>query len=683
MPKKKHIAARPKQPTAGTASRTARAKESRPRPRARSRPELTAPTERFLRTLQGSARDLDNLLSSVGIALVYVDTQLRLRGFTPAVQDLIDVAPDDLGRPFAGLALKFRDQHLPADLQAVLEQHQPREAEVTTKSGRSYVRRALPYRLGRRPVRGVVVTFMDITRRKLAEMALRTSEERHRLILDGVAEYAIVILDPEGRFVTWTSGAERMLGYTAAEALGQPLTLLYPVAERQEGILEHELVDARSRKNLDDARWHVRKNGEQFWGTGVFSALHDESGRMYGFVKVLRDNTERKLAEERLRQAKIDAELANAAKDRFLANVSHELRTPLSATLLWAKLLTGKAALDPQQSRDGLEAIAKSAREQQALIEDLMDTSRITAGKLRLEMKTVELAPLLRQAAELVRPLVEGNGLRLEISLDPAAGIVRIDPRRMQQVLGNLLNNAVKFTPQGGCIGLRMARHDDIVEIMVHDTGQGISPEFLGRVFERFSQAETPDTQPNGGLGLGLSIARHLVELHGGTIGVHSDGLAKGATFTVRLPCPRLAPASIAPAGSEAPPSLAGLRILLVEDMTETRLALVTALAAAGATVTEAAGAAEALAAFNARRPDLIVSDIGLGKVSGHELLAQIRRIEKNRGLPMVPALALTAYVDEHNRTFAHRSGFQRIVTKPIEPFDLIAAIAALHAAGS
>lgn len=634
------------------------------------------------RTLQGTARDLGRLLTSADIALIFIDTQLRLRGFTPAVHDLLPVSARDLGRPFDKIPRHFADPDLTDDLQAVMATRVPREAEVISRSGRAYVRRVSPYRIAKHRVDGAVLTFLDITRQKQAELALRTSEERHRLILEGVAEHAILALDTRGRFLTWPSGAERILGYTQAEALGRPLDMIYPEKDRKNGTLERELALVRARKSLSEERWHIRKNGAQFWGTGVLSALHDEHGKLHGFIKIVRDNTERKLAEESLRQAKIDAELANAAKDRFLANVSHELRTPLSATLLWAQLLGSKPVLDPQQLREGLEAIVNSAREQQALIEDLMDTSRIAAGKMRLELKEVDLVSLLQQAVELVRPAAAEKGLRLEAALDPQAGIARLDALRMQQVLGNLLNNAVKFTPSGGLVRLEMERQGDQIDISVIDTGQGIDPEFLDRVFERFTQADQSPLLTNGGLGLGLSIAKQLVELHGGVISVHSEGLAKGATFTVRLPLPRIAPEKpAAPPASDRPPSLAGLRVLLVEDIEETRKALAMVLVSAGATVVAAASAQEALKGFNHVRPDLILSDIGLGKVSGHEFIDQIRQWEKAQRIRPVPAAALTAYVDEKNRELALKSGFQQILTKPVEPHQLVAALAALYQA--
>jgi two-component system CheB/CheR fusion protein len=637
--------------------------------------------ETKIRELESTIHDLNSLLKSTEIAVLFLDTRLRIRRFTPAVQDLLPISHSDTGKPLAKLDRKFNDRDLLADVRAVLKNINPLEAEVVSDSGRAYVRRALPYRTSDNQIDGVVVTFIDITRLKLAETALRTSEERHRLILEGVAEYAILILDQDGRFVTWSKSAERILGFTQSEALGEPLELIYTEDERLARTMHKELQQARDNKSITEERWHLRKGGSRFWGTGVFSALYDEGSRLYGFVKVLRDNTDRKIVEEALHKAKTDAENANSAKDHFLANISHELRTPLSATLLWAKLLSVQQEVAPQQLKEGLEAIEKSAKEQQALIEDLVDTSRMVAGKLRLQPKEVALIPLVQSALEVVRSTATEKGIVIEEALDPKVGTVRADPMRMKQVLGNLLTNAVKFTPPSGRVKLAVDRNGDQVEIRVSDTGQGISKEFLSRVFDRFTQADPSGIRHTGGLGLGLSIARQLVEMHGGIISAHSDGLAKGAVFTVCLPFAEIVSTRIAmPAQARKVPSLRGLQILLVEDVEETRKALVAVLTDAGAKVIAVSSAQHALEEFNRVRADLILSDIGLGKVSGHELIQQIRQWEKARKTPPLPALALTAYADEKNRTLALESGFQQILVKPVDPMLLLTTLLALHA---
>jgi PAS domain S-box-containing protein len=631
------------------------------------------------REFQTIARDLTHLLSSTDIALLFVDKELRVRGFTPTMRDLLSISSHDLGRNIERLERHFEDPSLLPDMQQALRAHKTREAEIVSRNGRVFVRLALPYRTEGRRVEGVVLTFIEITRRKLAETALRTSEERQRMILDSVAEYAILLLDLEGRFVTWTASAQRILGYTPDEAIGQKLKIIHTEEERNRNMFEHELTAARARKSITVERWHMRKDGTRFWGTGVLSSLYDENGRLYGYVKILRDNTERKLAVEALRQAKIDAELANSAKDFFLANVSHELRTPLSAMLLWAKLLRSQKQVDPEQLREGLDAIVKSAEEQQALIEDLMDTTRITSGKMRLEMEAVPLTSLVQKVLNITHPAAAAKGLKLESELDPRSGTVWADGLRLQQVLVNLLNNAVKFTPEGGRITVTMRRLGSEVEIQIADTGQGISPEFIGRIFERFTQADDAAIRVNGGLGLGLSISRNLVQLHGGSITAQSEGLAKGTTFTVRLPLPALGESPQSDEKPSDPPSLEGARVLLVEDLVQTRRALAAVLTEAKASVCAVGNAPDALKSFTEDRPSLILSDIGLGKVSGHELIAQIRDWERSQRIQPVPAIALTAYADDRNRHLAMESGFQDVLTKPVEPLVLIKALARLN----
>lgn len=663
--------------TRAAADKRSRANSRRHRDLSRENREM----ETKIRELEGTIHDLNSLLRSTEIAVLFLDPRFRVRRFTPAIKDLLAVKENDIGKALSRIRRHFADHSLLKDIRQVLKKTTPRDVEVVSDSGRAYVRRALPYRTSDNRIDGVVITFVDITRLKLAETALRTSEERHRLILEGVAEYAILILDQDGRFVTWSKSAERILGYDQSQALGEPLELIYTDEDRSARTMHKELQQARDNKSITEERWHLRKDGSRFWGTGVFSALYDEGNRLYGFVKVLRDNTDRKIVEETLNKAKTDAENANAAKDHFLANISHELRTPLSATLLWAKLLSVQQDVSPQQLKEGLEAIEKSAKEQQTLIEDLVDTSRMVAGKLRLQPKEIALVPLIQSVLEVTRSAAAEKEIQIVEALDPKVGVVRADPMRMKQVLGNLLTNAVKFTPHAGQIKVGAERVDGQVEIRVSDTGQGISKEFLSRVFDRFTQADPSGIRHTGGLGLGLSIARQLVEMHGGVISAHSDGLAKGAVFTVRLPFPEIiSPENHLPVQPRKVPSLRGLQVLLVEDAEETRKALIAVLADAGAKVIAVDSAQHALEAFNRSRADLILSDIGLGKVSGHELIQQIRQWEKARKTPPVPAVALTAYADEKNRTMALKSGFQQILVKPVEPLHLLTTLLALHA---
>lgn len=630
--------------------------------------------------LEASRNDMSSLLSSTNIAVIFLDMKLRVRRFTPAVNDLVPLTPNDTGRPLSDLAFRFTDPTLFSDARRVLAKQELIENEVVSHIGRTYIRRVLPYHTFDQRLNGVVLTFVDITQRKHAELALRANEAHYRQILEGIREYAIFLLDREGRIASWATGAERILGYTETEALGQHLRLIHTAEDRAAGMADKELGEAERNNTVFVERWHVRKDGGRFWGTGTLSALQDQAGQTYGFVKVVRDNTDRKFFEEALKQSKLYAENANASKDYFLANVSHELRTPLATIMLWAKLLAARENPDPAFLKDGLESIDKSAKEQQALIEDLMDTSKIVAGKLRLEFKEMDLNQLIRDAFTSINPTATEKGLTLDEKLDPGVGVVRADPRRLRQVLMNVLNNAVKFTAAGGHISVKSERIGAIVEIHVADTGRGISKELIDRVFERYLQVEPGSLPTSGGMGLGLAIARQLVESHSGTIRAYSEGLGKGTAFSIHIHLPRILSAPPAPATvPELSPTLRQLRILLVEDAPSTRKALTAVLTQAGAKVTAVDSAAAAMSSFDEQRPDLILSDIGLGKVSGHELIKQIRAKEISRKTPVVPAVALTAYADEKTRRKALECGFQECLAKPIQPNSLLATLAALH----
>ena len=368
-----------------------------------------------------------------------------------------------------------------------------------------------------------------------------------------------------------------------------------------------------------------------------------------------------------------DVQRASALKDEFLATLSHELRTPLSAILGWVHILRRKYPAAEAELRKGMDVIERNARAQTQLIEDLLDMSRITSGKLALQLQPVDPLSFVEAALETVRPTAQASGVAIECALDAAAGRVAGDPVRLQQVVWNLLSNAVKFTPRGGTVQLRMARVDDCVEITVADTGIGIRPEFLAHIFDRFRQGDGSITRRFGGLGLGLSIVRQLVELHGGSVRASSAGEGAGSSFVVRLPTQAVA--GQVDRADAAPPSasaeLAGLRVLVVDDEADARELLQLLLADYGAQVRLADGAEAALQAIAAWQPDVLVSDIGMPIVDGYELLRQVRA----QGATL-PAIALTAFASADDRVRALRAGFRAHVSKPVEPAGIVATIA-------
>ena len=380
---------------------------------------------------------------------------------------------------------------------------------------------------------------------------------------------------------------------------------------------------------------------------------------------------------------------ANRIKDEFLAVMSHELRTPLNSILGWAHLVRS-GALDEPTSTRALQTIERNTRALGKMIEDLLDVSRIMSGKLLLDVRPIELGPVIEAALEAVRPATDAKGIRLEPRLDPAVGAVSGDPNRLQQVVWNLLSNAIKFTPRNGCVEVRLARAGSTASITVADSGEGIREEFLPFVFDRFRQADSTFSRQHGGLGLGLAIVRHLVEMHGGSVSADSKGKGKGSTFTVSFPL--LASSRHASSTFESPlnelphtvenrPDLAGLSVMIVDDERDAREVLVAILQHRGAEVITAASTSEAVEALtqanNHSMPDVLVSDIGMPGEDGFELISRVRAMGPERG-GNIPAIALTAYAREEDRARVLAAGYQRHVAKPVEPSNLAKAVASL-----
>lgn len=386
------------------------------------------------------------------------------------------------------------------------------------------------------------------------------------------------------------------------------------------------------------------------------------------------------------RRLRTEAEETNRIKDEFLATVSHELRTPLTAIVGWSSMLR-MSKFDPETTAHAIETIERNAKAQTDIIEDLLDVSRIITGKLRLEAGPVQLDSIIATALDGIRPTAQAKGIEIESNIDPSAGTVWGDPARLQQVMWNLLTNAVKFNSRGGTIEVRLQRAHSHVQIIVSDTGQGISQEFLPFVFERFRQADGTITRAHGGLGLGLSIVRHLVELHGGTIHAESAGPGLGATFTVDIPLRAvqdverkptvLSSADEEAASIECSPVLENVRVLIVDDEADARVVLTTIIERCGAEVMAVDSAAEAVKALASFKPDVLMSDIGIPGEDGYSLIRKVRALSPEQG-GKIPAVALTAYAREEDRMRALLAGYQVHVAKPVNPAELIAVLTGL-----
>jgi signal transduction histidine kinase/CheY-like chemotaxis protein len=384
---------------------------------------------------------------------------------------------------------------------------------------------------------------------------------------------------------------------------------------------------------------------------------------------------------ERAQRARAEAEAANRIKDEFLATLSHELRTPLTSLLGWASVLRD-AQSEPALLREGVEAIDRNARMQAQLIDDLLDVSRIVSGKLHLDVRPLDISSVIKAAIDVVRPAADAKGILLEYVAEPGVGAISADSARLHQVVWNLLSNAVKFTPQGGRISVYVKQAGSHAQVTVRDTGQGIHPEFLPRVFDRFRQADSSTTRTFGGLGLGLAVVRHLVELHGGVVSAESEGVGKGATFSVTFPLLTDRPESANPphtaeATRASFRSLDGLRVLLIDDEQEARLVIGTVIRRAGAELETCASAKEGLAKLVEWRPDVILSDIAMPEEDGYSFISKVRSLPHEKG-GETPAAALTAYAREEDRAQALAAGYQMHIAKPIDASHLVTMVARL-----
>ena len=381
--------------------------------------------------------------------------------------------------------------------------------------------------------------------------------------------------------------------------------------------------------------------------------------------------------------ARESAEESNRLKDEFLATVSHELRTPLTAILGWARLLES-GTLDDETSNQAIETIWRNAKAQAQIVDDILDVSRIITGNLYLELHPLEVVPVVEAAINVVRPTADAKGIRIDVEFDCIKAAVSGDANRLQQVIWNLLSNAVKFTENGGHVLIKLRQVGAAIEISVTDSGQGISRDFLPYVFDRFRQADSTTTRQHGGLGLGLAIARHLVEIHGGTIKAESAGPGKGSVFTIRLPLVDAAAREskldetrtvAASRANQSQQLLSGLRVLVVDDDADTLQLMTTALTSRQATVTAVSSAGEAIEAIKASRPDVLVSDIAMPDEDGYGLIRRIRSLDDHSS-SVIPAVAITAYAKEEDRHKALSSGFQIYLAKPIELTELVSVVA-------
>ncbi len=628
--------------------------------------------------------DLVNILASVEVPIVIVDGDRRIRRFTPKARPILKLLPTDVGRPIDDIKPNLAVDDLDQKIAEVIDTVTSHEEEVLGRDGRWVRLQIRPYTTVDKRIDGAVISVVDIDALKRALGAAELARDYAKATVEAV-QVPLVVLNEDLAIVSANAAFEKRYGAPEEPAAGRSVhdflnrlvgnpevrSALEGVRERNEGFHRLEL------------QWDLPPLGERLLSLSGRAVAMPGSGLLILLaVEDISELNRRELERAQLlaetEVAKASAVEANRTKDLFLATLSHELRTPLSTLLLSAQLLR-EEPMDAAKLQKTGDAIERATKAQAQLIDDLLDISRIVTGKLKMKIRAVNLASVVQAAVDAVAPVAAEKRLGIQLRVDPSLPRLPGDAMRLHQVVSNLLTNAVKFTPEGGCITVSVDSADGRCRVRVEDTGSGIDPRFLPHIFDRFTQQEPGQTRTQGGLGLGLAIVRYLVEAHGGTVQAESLGKGKGSTFTVSLP--RIVKTELRtrandrdPEGAEVLGSIAGVRILLVEDDSGTREALTEILSLRGADVRSASSAALATALFDTFRPDLLVCDIAMPDEDGYSLLRRIRARGDGHGGD-TPAIALTALAGEEDRRKALDVGFQAHVAKPADIDRLVAAI--------
>jgi PAS domain S-box-containing protein len=644
----------------------------------------TARTQRTLDTLDVLTRD--NVAQQRSLADLRVETARKLEELARTIQVRRDdgfQAAQQVVRTNVGQATMARVRTI------VAEMGRHEDALLAARSYASVVslRVAIALELATAITALILVgVAARASHRRLTETHARSILAHRLAAIVESSNDAIIGKDLTGVVTSWNKCAERTFGYAAEDMIGQSIRRIIPPDRQHE---EDHLLDTlrRGESVTDFETIRVRRDGTQIPISLTVSPIRDEAGVVIGASKIARDITERQRAQSAISRATAEAEQANRLKDEFLATLSHELRTPLNAILGYARMLrTGSIETD-RQSR-ALEILERNATSLSRIVEDVLDVSRIITGKTRLDVQPVDLVSVIDDAVATVRPAAEAKGVKLQAVLDRQTPAISGDPSRLQKVFWNILANAVKFTPRDGRVQVRLARVNSHIEVVVSDTGIGIAPDFLPHVFDRFRQADSQFSRQQGGLGLGLAICRHLIELHGGLIYATSDGEGLGSTFRVTLPTMIVHADHLLAAPREHPRSerriidretgrLDGVRVFAVDDESDALTLLREILEQAGAQVTTCSSADKALDAIQIAVPDVLITDLGMPGTDGFELIRRIRQWP-DRAIREMPVAALTAYARSEDRTRTLRSGFHMHLSKPIDPNELVAAVEAL-----
>jgi PAS domain S-box-containing protein len=624
------------------------------------------------------------------------DRELRLIAWNRAMQRITGLEPEAvLGKSVLEVFPFLHEGHEGFLLEALAGkesvcQNQP----YGPAEGGSFECRYSPFIDDENRIAGGIAIITDITARKHAEEAVHAAYRQLAFHVES-SPLAVIEWDSDFRVSRWSKSAERLFGWKADEVIGKHVNewqfvftddvdAVALVTNRQrEGVEVHGVLRNRN----------YTRDGSILFCEWYNSVLRDEREHLVSVLSLVLDVTAREKAEQeraallvRERDARQHAEEADRLKDEFLATLSHELRTPLTSILGWASMIRN-GEVEGANAMRALETIERNARSQARLIDDLLDVSRIITGNLRLDLNPLNLTPIVEAAVDALRPTADVKDIHLNTEFISADCLIKGDPNRLRQVIWNLLSNAIKFTPRGGTVSISLYCVESNARLTVSDTGEGIPEAFLPYVFDRFRQAEGSISRKQGGLGLGLAVVRHLVELHGGTIEAESAGIGEGSMFTVDLP---LAQERRDPAraeerrreverrrGRKDRVRLDGIHVLLVEDDDDSRKLLGTMLKRYGAKVTSTKSAAEALDVFSGELPDLLISDIGMPDEDGYELIRKLRKLPFDKG-GATPAIALTGYASRKDRERALEAGYHKHMAKPVEQAEMIAAIASL-----
>jgi two-component system CheB/CheR fusion protein len=612
---------------------------------------VNAEYQRKIAELTELTDDMDNLLRSTDVGTIFLDRDLLIRKFTPKIAHAFQLLPQDIGRRIDSFAHNILHEGLLDDVRLVLETAEPIERDVQDRLGEWYLLRILPYRT-KDKVEGVVVTLIAISRLKATEKELRRLS---KVFMDGADP--IIIEDLSGRIIDLNREAERVYGWSRGELLGQPVSTLIPAEEapRSEALRDQCRTDD-SVRNVESLRCDRAGNVSPVLLT--LSLLYDEAGEPAAIASIAKDITTQKVAEREAREAA-------SRRDQFLAMLSHELRNPLGAMLNATRLFERAGSHNPALVK-ACSIIDRQSKQMARLLDDLLDVSRVTQGKIRISKQVVNLRASAEEAIQVVQPLLESRGHKLELELPDHAVYVEGDPVRLLQVQENLLENAAKYTPHGGTIRLTLHEENGNAVLCVKDNGAGIAPEMQAKIFELFVQAPPAPVGGDSGMGIGLTLVQSIVHLHNGQVCVRSEGLGKGSEFEVRLPLTEKLPNESRPAASEPE---AGVSVLIVEDNSDSREMLESLLRMDGYEVRTAEDGPQGYEAILAHRPDVALVDIGLPGMNGYEVARRIRAEMVGRPIRLV---ALTGYGRAVDRDAVSEAGFDEHLVKPVDPDDLV-----------